>query len=109
MCPLLIFFYLYIAIIIFIIIIIIIYYYIAIIIIVIIFIIIIIIIIVSLLLYLLLYILQFRTKLNPSALIFDSPKVTFESHDLHFIILLKVNSDANSIILYPRIYYYTTK
>ena len=55
--------------------------------------------------------LQFTTKLNPSPLIFDSPKVIFESHDLHFIILLKlVNSDTNSIILYPRnIYYYYPK
>ena len=54
--------------------------------------------------------LQFATKLNPSPLIFDSPKVIFESHDLHFIILLKVvNSDTNSIILYPRIYCYTPK
>ena len=34
----------------------------------------------------------------------------FKSHDLHFIILLKVvNSDTNSIILYPRIYHYTPK
>ena len=39
---------------------------------------------------------RLTTKLNPSPLIFDSPKVTFESHDLHFIVLLKVvNSDAN--------------
>ena len=54
--------------------------------------------------------LQFATKSNPSPLIFDSPKVMFESHDLHFIIMLKVvNSDTNSIILYPRIYYYTPK
>ena len=30
--------------------------------------------------------LQFATKLNPSPLIFDSPKVIFQSHDLHFII-----------------------
>ena len=55
-------------------------------------------------------VLQFTTKLNPSPLIIDSPKVIFESHDLHFIILLKVvNNDANSIILYPRIYCYTLK
>ena len=48
-----------------------------------------------------LYILQFTTKLNPSPLIVESPKVTFESHDLHSIISLKiVNSDANSIVLY---------
>ena len=46
--------------------------------------------------------LQFATKLNPSPLTFDSPKVIFKSHDLHFIILLKiVNSDRNSLILYP--------
>ena len=51
--------------------------------------------------------LQFTTKLNPTPLIFDSPKVIFESHDLHFVMLLKVvNSDTNSIILHPRIYYY---
>ena len=51
---------------------------------------------------------QFTTKSNPSPLLFDSPKVMFESHDLHFVILLQVvNSDTNSIILYPRIYYYT--
>ena len=66
------------------------------------------------LLFLLIYrgsqFLQFTTKLNPSLLIFDSPNVIFESHDLHFMILLKVaNSDTNSIILYPRIYYYTPK
>ena len=66
------------------------------------------------LLFLLIYhgsqFLQFTTKLNPSPLIFDSPKVIFESHDLHFITLLKVvNCDRNSIILYPRIYYYTPK
>ena len=54
--------------------------------------------------------LQFTTKLNPSPLIFDSPKVIFESHALHFVILLKVaNSDTNSIILYPRIYHYTPR
>ena len=54
--------------------------------------------------------LQFTTKSNPSPLIFDSPKATFESHDLHFIILLQVvNSDANSIILYPPIYCYIPK
>ena len=48
--------------------------------------------------------------MNPSPLIFDSSRVIFESHDLQFIILLKVvNSDANSIILYPRIYYYNSK
>ena len=44
--------------------------------------------------------LQFTTKLNPSPLTFDSPKVIFEPHDLHFIILLEV---VDSIILYPRI------
>ena len=45
--------------------------------------------------------LQLTTKLNPSPLTFDSPKVIFESHDLHFVILLKVvNSDTNSITLY---------
>ena len=39
-----------------------------------------------------------------------TPKVIFESHDLHFMILLKVvNSDTDSIILYPRIYHYTPK
>ena len=47
--------------------------------------------------------LQFATKLNPSPL-------TFESRDSHFIILLEVvNSDRNSVILYPRICYYTSK
>ena len=54
--------------------------------------------------------LQFTTKSNPSPPILDSPKAIFESYDLHFITLLKVaNSDTNSIILYPRIYYYTPK
>ena len=52
--------------------------------------------------------LQYTTKLTPSPLIFDSSKVIFASHDLHFVILLKVaNSDTNSIIPYLRIYYYT--
>ena len=54
--------------------------------------------------------LQFTTELNPSPLIFDSPEVIFESHDLHLIILFKVaSSDTNSIILCPRIYYCTPK
>ena len=54
--------------------------------------------------------LQFTTKLNPNPLIFDSPNVIFKSHDLHFTILLKVvNSDTNSITLYPRIYYYAPR
>ena len=54
--------------------------------------------------------LQFTTKLNPSPLIFDSPKVIFESHDLHFIILLKVvNSDTNSIIVSADLLLYTPK
>ena len=66
------------------------------------------------LLFLLIYrgsqFLQFATKLNPNPLIFDSPKVIFESHDVHFVILLEVvNSDTNSIFPYPRIYYYTLK
>ena len=51
---------------------------------------------------------SYNSNLNPSPLMFDSPKVIFESHDLHFTILLKlVNSDANSITLYPWIYCYT--
>ena len=46
--------------------------------------------------------LQFTTKLNPTPLILNSPKIIFELDDLHFIILLKVaNNDTNSIILYP--------
>ena len=54
--------------------------------------------------------LQFTTKLNPSPLILDSPNVTFESHGLHFIMLLKVaNSDTDSIILYPQIYHRAPK
>ena len=51
------------------------------------------------------YISRLTIKSNPSPLIFDSPKVIFESRDLHLVILRQVvNSDANSIIPYLPIY-----
>ena len=43
--------------------------------------------------------LQFTIKLNPSPLI-DPPKVTFQSHDLHFVILLEAVNTAMQVQLF---------